>query len=38
MLRGASPMVLMGIIYVFLPLGTMVFLLMTDMLTPKGKK
>ena len=38
MLRGASPMVLMGIIYVFLPLGTMVFLLMTDMLTPQGKK
>ncbi|MBU2534951.1 MAG: type II secretion system F family protein, partial [Chloroflexi bacterium] len=38
MLRGASPMVLMAIIYLFLPLGTMVFLLMTDMLTPQGKK
>ena len=37
MLQGASPLVLMGIIYMFLPLGTMVFLLITDTLTPKGK-
>lgn len=31
-------MVLMGIIYGFLPLGTMVFLLMTDIMAPQGKK
>ena len=38
MLGGASPMILMGIIYVFIPLGSMMFVLLTDTLTPEGLK
>jgi len=38
MLRGASPMILMALIYLIIPLGSMVFLLLTDALTPEGIK
>jgi flagellar protein FlaJ len=38
MLRGASPMILMAVIYLIIPLGSMVFLLLTDALTPEGIK
>jgi len=38
MLGGASPMILMAIIYGFIPLGSMMFLLLTDSLTPEGLK
>ena len=38
MLGGASPMILMAIIYVFIPLGSMLFVLLTDALTPEGMK
>ena len=38
MLRGASPIMLMGIIYGFIPLGSLLFLLLTDALTPEGIK
>jgi flagellar protein FlaJ len=38
MLRGASPMILMAIIYGFIPLGSMMFVLLTDILTPEGIK
>jgi flagellar protein FlaJ len=38
MLVGASPMILMAIIYGFIPLGSMLFLLLTDALTPEGIK
>ena len=38
MLAGASPMILMAIIYGFIPLGSMLFLLLTDVLTPAGIK
>ena len=38
MLGGASPMILMGIIYGFIPLGSMMFVLLTDILTPEGIK
>ena len=36
MLRGGSPVILMGIIYGFIPLGSLLFLLLTDTLTPEG--
>ena len=38
MLRGASPIMLMGIIYGFIPLGSLLFLLLIDALTPEGTK
>lgn len=38
MLRGASPIMLMVIIYAFIPLGSLLFLLLTDALTPEGTK
>ncbi len=38
MLGGASPMILMGIIYGYIPLGSMMFILLTDALTPEGIK
>lgn len=38
MLRGASPMILMAIIYGFIPLGSLLLLLLTDALTPEGIK
>ena len=38
MLRGASPMILMAIVYGFIPLGSMMFVLLTDILTPEGIK
>lgn len=38
MLGGASPMILMAIIYLFIPLGSMMFVLLTDALTPEGIK
>ncbi|MDD5094503.1 MAG: type II secretion system F family protein [Dehalococcoidia bacterium] len=38
MLGGASPMILMAVIYVFIPLGSMGFVLLTDALTPEGTK
>ena len=38
MLGGASPMVLMAIIYGYIPLGSLLFLLLTDALTPEGIK
>ncbi len=38
MLGGASPMILMAIIYGFIPLGSMMFILLTDSLTPERLK
>ena len=38
MLGGASPMILMAIIYGYIPLGSMLFILFTDSLTPEGIK
>jgi archaeal flagellar protein FlaJ len=38
MLGGASPMILMAIIYGYIPVGSLMFLLLTDMLTPEGIK
>jgi flagellar protein FlaJ len=38
MLGGASPMLLMAIIYGYIPLGSLLFLLLTDALTPEGIK
>jgi len=38
MLGGTSPMILMVIIYAVIPLGSMLFLLLTDALTPEGIK
>jgi archaeal flagellar protein FlaJ len=38
MLGGTSPMILMVIIYGVIPLGSMLFLLLTDALTPEGIK
>lgn len=38
MLRGANPMILMAIVYGFIPLGSMMFVLLTDILTPEGIK
>jgi len=38
MLGGSSPMILMVIIYGIIPLGSMLFLLLTDALTPEGIK
>ena len=38
MLGGTSPMILMVIIYGVIPLGSMLFLLLTDVLTPEGIK
>jgi flagellar protein FlaJ len=38
MLGGTSPMILMVIIYGVIPLGSMLFLLLTDALTPQGLK
>ncbi len=38
MLGGTSPMILMAIIYGFIPLGSMMFILLTDSLTPEGLK
>ena len=38
MLRGGSPLILMGIIYGFLPVGTLVFMLICDIMAPQGKK
>jgi len=38
MLGGVSPMILMAIIYGFIPLGSMMFILLTDSLTPEGLK
>jgi flagellar protein FlaJ len=36
MLRGASPMILVAIIYGVIPLGSLLFVLLTDSLTPEG--
>jgi flagellar protein FlaJ len=38
MMGGSSPMILMVIIYAVIPLGSMLFLLLTDALTPQGIK
>ena len=38
MLGGVSPMILMAIIYGFIPLGSVMFILLTDSLTPEGLK
>ena len=38
MLGGTNPMILMLIIYGFIPLGSMMFVLLTDALTPEGIK
>jgi len=38
MLGGASPIILMAIIYGYIPLGSMMFVLLTDALTPEGIK
>jgi hypothetical protein len=38
MLRGSSPTVLMLIIYGAIPLGSLLFLLLIDSLTPEGVK
>jgi len=38
MLRGTNPMILMAIVYGFIPLGSMMFVLLTDTLTPEGLK
>jgi len=38
MMGGTSPMILMVIIYAVIPLGSMLFLLLTDALTPEGIK
>jgi flagellar protein FlaJ len=38
MLRGASPVILMAIIYGFIPIGSVMFLLLIDSLTPEGIK
>ncbi len=38
MLGGVSPMILMGIIYGFIPIGSMLFILLTDIMTPEGLK
>lgn len=38
MLRGANPIILMAIVYGFIPLGSMMFVLLTDILTPEGIK
>ena len=38
MLGGADPTILMAIIYGFIPLGSMMFVLLTDALTPEGIK
>ena len=38
MLGGVSPMILMAIIYGYIPLGSMMFVLLTDALTPEGIK
>jgi flagellar protein FlaJ len=38
MLRGASPVILMAIIYGVIPIGSVMFLLLTDSLTPEGIK
>ena len=38
MLRGTNPIILMAIVYGFIPLGSMMFVLLTDMLTPEGIK
>jgi len=38
MLGGTSPMVLMAIIYGVIPLGSMMFVLLTDTMTPEGLK
>jgi len=38
MLGGTNPMILMLIIYGFIPLGSMMFVLLTDALTPEGMK
>jgi len=38
MLGGVSPMILMALIYGFIPLGSMMFILLTDSLTPEGLK
>jgi len=38
MLRGASPLILMAIIYGVIPIGSVMFLLFTDSLTPEGIK
>jgi len=38
MLRGTSPMILVAIIYGFIPLGSLLFLLLTDAVTPEGTK
>ena len=38
MLRGTGPMILMAIVYGFIPLGSMMFVLLTDILTPEGIK
>ena len=38
MLGGVSPVILMAIIYGFIPLGSMMFVLLTDTMTPEGIK
>jgi len=38
MLRGASPVILMVIIYGMIPLGSIIFILLTDTLTPEGAR
>ena len=38
MLRGVSPVILVVIIYGVIPLGSLMFLLLTDSLTPEGIK
>lgn len=38
MLQGASPLILIAIIYGMIPLGSIAFILLTDTLTPEGAK
>jgi len=38
MLGGVSPIILMAIIYGYIPLGSMLFVLLTDIMTPEGLK
>jgi len=38
MLGGVSPIILMAIIYGYIPVGSMLFVLLTDIMTPEGLK
>ena len=38
MLRGIDPIILIAVVYGFIPLGSVLFILLTDVLTPEGMK